>query len=68
MNMLRLIFQEKFGALPSEALGLVRLCREHSKKLGISFHVGSVVHGKISYSKGIREIGNLIKKLKLYQI
>ena len=31
----------KFGALPSEALGLVRLCKEHSKKLGISFHVGS---------------------------
>ena len=22
----------KFGALPSEALGLVRLCKEHSKK------------------------------------
>ena len=23
----------KFGALPSEALGLVRLCKDHSKKL-----------------------------------
>ena len=41
----------KFGALPSEALGLVRLCKEHSTKLGISFHVGSQCMHKISYSK-----------------
>ncbi len=55
----------KFGALPSEALGLVRLCKEHSKKLGISFHVGSQCMHKISYSKGIREVGNIIKKTKI---
>ena len=55
----------KFGALPSEALGLVRLCKEYSKKLGISFHVGSQCVHKISYSKGIREIGNIIKKTKI---
>jgi len=55
----------KFGALPSEALGLVRLCKEHSRKLGISFHVGSQCMQKISYSKGIREIGNIIKKTKI---
>ena len=55
----------KFGALPSEALGLVRLCKEHSKKLGISFHVGSQCMHKISYSKGVREIGNIIKKTKI---
>ena len=55
----------KFGALPSEALGLVRLCRDNSKKLGISFHVGSQCMHKISYSKGIREIGNIIKKTKI---
>ncbi len=55
----------KFGALPSEALGLVRLCKEHSKKLGISFHVGSQCMHKISYSKGIREIGIIIKKTKI---
>merc|ERR1711965_962968 len=55
----------KFGALPSEALGLVRLCKDHSKKLGISFHVGSQCMEKISYSKGIREIGNIIKKTKI---
>ena len=55
----------KFGALPSEALGLVRLCKEHSKKLGISFHVGSQCMHKISYSKGIKEIENIIKKTKI---
>ncbi len=55
----------KFGALPSEALGLVRLCKEHSKKLGISFHVGSQCMHKISYSKGINEVGNIIKKTKI---
>ena len=55
----------KFGAHPSEALGLIRLCKEHSKKLGISFHVGSQCMHKISYSKGIHEVGNIIKKTKI---
>ena len=55
----------KFGALPSEALGLVRLCKEHAKKLGISFHVGSQCMHKISFSKGISEVGNIIKKTKI---
>ena len=51
----------KFGALPSEALGLVRLCKQHAKKIGISFHVGSQCMHKISFSKGINEIKNIIK-------
>jgi ornithine decarboxylase len=55
----------KFGALSGEALGLVRLCKEHSKKLGISFHVGSQCMHKISFSKAIREVGNIIKKTKI---
>ena len=55
----------KFGSLPSEALGLVRLCKQHAKKLGISFHVGSQCMHKISYSKGIKEIGSIIKKTKI---
>jgi|TARA_B110000211_G_scaffold143656_1_gene163976 ornithine decarboxylase len=55
----------KFGALPSEALGLVRLCKEHAKKLGISFHVGSQCMHKISFSKAILEVGNIIKKTKI---
>ncbi len=55
----------KFGALPSEALGLVRLCKENAKKIGISFHVGSQCMHKISFSKAIDEVGNIIKKTKI---
>jgi len=55
----------KFGALASEALGLLRLCKEHGKKAGLSFHVGSQCMDKISFSKGIGEIGNIIKKTKI---
>ena len=56
---------QKFGALPSEALGLLRLAKEHAKKVGLSFHVGSQCMHPISYAKGIREVGNIIKKTKI---
>ena len=55
----------KFGALTSEALGLVRLCKQQAKKFGISFHVGSQCMHKISFSKGLKEISNIIKKTKI---
>ena len=55
----------KFGASPSEALGLLRLCKEHGRKVGLSFHVGSQCMHKISFSKGIAEIGKIIKKTKI---
>ena len=56
---------KKFGALNSEALGLLRLAKQHSKKVGLSFHVGSQCMHPISYAKGISEIGNIIKKTKI---
>ena len=56
---------QKFGALPSEALGLLRLAKEHAAKVGLSFHVGSQCMHPISYSKGIRDLGNIIKKTKI---
>jgi len=56
---------QKFGALPSEALGLLRLAKAHAQKVGLSFHVGSQCMHPISYAKGIREIGNIIKKTKI---
>ena len=55
----------KFGAQANEALGLVRLCKEHSSKIGISFHVGSQCMHKISFTKAIKEVGNIIKKTKI---
>ena len=56
---------KKFGALPSEALGLLRLAKAYAKKVGLSFHVGSQCMHPISYAKGIREVGNIIKKTKI---
>ena len=56
---------KKFGALPSEVLGLLRLAKAHAKKVGLSFHVGSQCMHPISYAKGIREVGNIIKKTKI---
>jgi len=55
----------KFGSLPSEALGLLRLSKAHGAKVGLSFHVGSQCMHPISYVKGIRELGNIIKKTKI---
>ena len=55
----------KFGAISGEAIGLVRLCKQHAKKLGISFHVGSQCMHKISFSKSLKEISNIIKKTKI---
>jgi len=56
---------KKFGALPSEALGLLRLAKAHAVKVGLSFHVGSQCMHPISYAKGIRDLGNIIKKTKI---
>ena len=41
------------------------MVKQHAAKLGISFHVGSQCMHPISYSKGISEIGNIIKKTKI---
>ena len=56
---------QKFGALPSEALGLLRLTKAHANKIGLSFHVGSQCMHPISYEKGIGDLGNIIKKTKI---
>ena len=56
---------KKFGALVSEATGLLRLTKQYAKKIGLSFHVGSQCMHPISYSKGIAEIGNVIKRTKI---
>ena len=56
---------QKFGALPSEALGLLRLSKGYAAKVGLSFHVGSQCMHPISYAKGIRDLGNIIKKTKI---
>jgi len=56
---------KKFGANILEASGLLRLAKQYSKKIGLSFHVGSQCMHPISYTKGIAEIGSIIKKTKI---
>ena len=56
---------KKFGAINSEATGLLRLAKQYAKKIGLSFHVGSQCMNPISYAKGISEIGNIIRKTKI---
>ena len=56
---------KKFGALSSEATGLLRLTKQYAKKIGLSFHVGSQCMHPISYSKGIAEIGSIIKRARI---
>ena len=56
---------KKFGAITSEASGLLRLAKLYAKKIGLSFHVGSQCMHPISYVKGINEINNIIKRTKI---
>ena len=56
---------KKFGSSTTEATGLLRLTKQYSNKIGLSFHVGSQCMHPISYTKGISEIGNIIKKTKI---
>ena len=56
---------KKFGAISSDAIGLYRLTKQYSKKIGLSFHVGSQCMHPISYAKGIEEIGKILKKTKI---
>ena len=56
---------KKFGALSTEAAGLLRLVKQYSSKIGLIFHVGSQCMHPISYAKGITEIGNIINKTKI---
>ncbi|WP_415323115.1 type III PLP-dependent enzyme [Candidatus Pelagibacter sp. Uisw_127] len=55
----------KFGASISEATALLRLTKQYAKKVGLSFHVGSQCMHPISYTKGIADIGSIIKKTKI---
>ena len=56
---------KKFGAIASEAIGLLRLTKQYAKKIGLSFHVGSQCMHPISYTKGIVEVGNIVRKTKI---
>jgi len=56
---------KKFGAISSDAVGLLRLAKQYAKKVGLGFHVGSQCMHPISYTKGISEISNIINKTNI---
>ena len=65
MSMRKLIYPKSLEHLVLKVLGLLRLTKAHSAKVGLSFHVGSQCMHPISYAKGIGEVGNIIKRTNL---
>jgi ornithine decarboxylase len=55
-------FSSKFGAKPDQAAELLRICRPHCAKLGLSFHVGTQCHDPSVYSKAIRHAATAIEE------
>ncbi len=53
---------KKFGASLAEATTLIKIAKENSNKLGLSFHVGSQCMHPIAYAKAIKDIGTIIKR------
>lgn len=54
-------FSTKFGAKPDIAADLVRECRKHAVRLGISFHVGTQCTDVEVYSKAVDYTAKVIR-------
>ncbi len=50
----------KFGAAPAEAVSLLRRCRRHAARLGLSFHVGSQCLDPYCYETAIALAGDIV--------
>ena len=60
---------KKFGALTSEAIGLLRLTKQYAKKVGLSFHVGSqCMHPNFLFKRNCRYWKYNKKNKKLFLI
>ncbi len=53
-------FSSKFGALPEEAIALLRSSRQYAHKLGVCFHVGTQTGDAAAYGNAINQIKSLI--------
>jgi ornithine decarboxylase len=51
----------KFGAVPEEAVRLLRMARCHAKTLGLSFHVGSQCMDPLAWRRAIGMAGEVIR-------
>jgi ornithine decarboxylase len=52
----------KFGAPEAEAVALLRAARPHTRKLGVSFHVGSQCLDPAAYARAIALAGRVIRE------
>lgn len=50
----------KFGALPDEAVELLRKCRSVCEKLGLAFHVGTQISDAAAYANAVNVAKNVI--------
>ena len=55
-------FSSKFGASPTKAATLLKLCRPVSRKLGIAFHVGTQTEDPNAYDHAIRIAAKVSEK------
>ena len=52
----------KFGAEPEAAAALLRAARPHTRKLGVSFHVGSQCMDPLAWRRAIALAGSIIRQ------
>ena len=51
----------KFGAMPADAAALLRACRPHAARLGVSFHVGSQCLDPLAWRRALAIAGDVIR-------
>jgi len=51
----------KFGAMPEEAVALLRAARPHAARLGLSFHVGSQCLDPLAWGRAIALAGQVVR-------
>lgn len=55
-------FSSKFGAVPEEAIRLLKLCRPVADTLGLCFHVGTQTNDPAVYGKAVSTVAGIIRK------
>lgn len=51
----------KFGAVPEDAVELLKACRPVCTRLGVSFHVGSQCMNPVAYREAIAQVASIVE-------
>ena len=51
----------KFGAVPDQAVALLRAARPHAARLGVSFHVGSQCLDPLAWRRALRLVNEVVR-------